>query len=294
MSCVGVSICYILTPTFFLGDSMTWIYIIFGVAVFIFCLWFMFHMPRLGVFNLCTGGIKCGKSLFSIWLVRRKYRRAMLLWFWKCIKAKILRRELPERPLIYSNIKLRMPYVQITTDDLLRRKRFRYGSIVFIDEASLFSDSQLIQDSRRNVQLMLFNKLIGHELHGGSGCIIYNTQSLQDLHYSIRRCVSNFIYCDHSINLPFFRIIVYYDRTYSEDLGMNNSLNSINEGKQGDMHIKILPKKYYKYYDSCCYSSFTDDLPIEEEIVNLGKHDSLKMEEIVSFRPEIRNGGKDL
>ena len=159
---------------------MVWLYILIAVVTFIFCIWTIFHMPRLGCFNLVTGGVKCGKSMFSVWLVRKKYKRAMLRWFWNCIKAKITRKPLPERPLVYSNIPLRIPYVPFSTMNALRKKRFRYGSVLFIDEASLFSDSQLIKDEDRNLQLMLFNKLIGHELHGGSGTIIYNTQCIQD------------------------------------------------------------------------------------------------------------------
>ena len=250
-------------------------------------------MPRLGCFNLVTGGVKCGKSLFSIWLVRKKYKRAMLRWFWNCFKAKIRGKELPERPLVYSNIPLRIPYVPFTTLNALRKYRFRYGSVLFIDEASLFSDSQLIKDEGRNLQLMLFNKLIGHELHGGSGTIIYNTQCIQDLHYSIRRCVSNFVYCEKCIKIiPFVVILFYRDLAYSEDMGMSMSLNPSNASAQSDLRMKILSKKNWKKYDSACYSTFTDDLPVNDNLVKLDKHDSLKAGKIVSFRREIENGGK--
>ena len=270
---------------------MVWLYILIAVVTFIFCIWTIFHMPRLGCFNLVTGGVKCGKSMFSVWLVRKKYKRAMLRWFWNCIKAKITRKPLPERPLVYSNIPLRIPYVPFTTMNALRKKRFRYGSVLFIDEASLFSDSQLIKDEDRNLQLMLFNKLIGHELHGGSGTIIYNTQCIQDLHYSIRRCLSNFIYCEKVIKIPFFVLLFYRDATYSEDMSAAMALTQ-SSAAQGVLRMKILRKKNWKYYDSTCYSIFTDDLPVNDNVIKLDKTDSLKAHKIISFRREIENGGR--
>ena len=229
--------------------------------------------------------------MFSVWLVRKKYKRAILRWLFGCLKAKICRKPLPEKPLIYSNIPLRLPYVPFKTLNALRKQRFRYGSIIFIDEASLFSDSQLIKDEERNLQLMLFNKLIGHELHGGSGTIVYNTQCIQDLHYSIRRCLSNFIYCERCIKIPFFVILFYRDATYSEDLSANMSLTSVSV-EQSILRFKILRKKTWKYYDSCCYSTFTDDLPVNDKLVKLDKSDSLKANKIISFRREIENGGR--
>ena len=79
-------------------------------------------------------------------------------------------------PLIYSNVPLAMPYVPLTDDLLLRKKRFVYGSVIYVQEASLVADSQLIRDMDVNERLMLFNKLIGHETKGG--VIIYDTQCI--------------------------------------------------------------------------------------------------------------------
>ena len=66
-------------------------------------------------------------------------------------------------------------YVPLTDDLLLRKKRFVYGSVIYVQEASLVADSQLIRDMDINERLMLFNKLIGHETKGG--VIIYDTHS---------------------------------------------------------------------------------------------------------------------
>ena len=94
-------------------------------------------------------------------------------------------------------------YVKITEDLLLRKVRPRFGSVIFIDEASLVADSQLIKDMELNETLLLFNKLIGHETKGG--CVIYDTQCISDVHFSIKRSLSEYFYIHHLTKwTPFF------------------------------------------------------------------------------------------
>ena len=66
---------------------------------------------------------------------------------------------LQPEPLLYSNIPLSCPYVPLTKELLLRKKRFVYGSTVLISEASLVADSQLIKDKVINERLLKFFKL---------------------------------------------------------------------------------------------------------------------------------------
>lgn len=239
-----------------------------------------FKLCKIGSLSLVTGGVKCGKSTLSTYMAISTYKQVKIKVKIKNFFRKLFKKELIEEPLLYSNIPLACDYVQVTEDLLLRNKRFRYGSVILIQEASLLADSQLIRDMTINERLLLFNKLIGHETKGG--CIIYDTQSISDCHYSIKRCLSNYFYIHHLVKwVPFFLIAYVQEFRYSDD----NSTISISEKDTEDTLKKvIIPKSTWKYFDCYNYSTFTDNLPIEEKVVNNDKKSNLKSRTIVSFR----------
>lgn len=134
-----------------------------------------------------------------------------------------------------------MPYVPLTDDLLLRKKRFVYGSVVYCQEASLVADSQLIRDMDINQLLLLFNKLFGHETKGG--ILIYDTQTISDLHYSIKRSLSEYFYIHRLVKwIPFFLIAYVQENRYSEDGSIITTIN----GDVEDSGLKkvIIPKKH--------------------------------------------------
>lgn len=239
-----------------------------------------FKLCKLGSLSLVTGGVKCGKSTLSTYMAISTYKAVKRKVKIKNFFRKLFKKELIEEPLLYSNVPLACPYVQVTEDLLLRKKRFRYGSVILIQEASLLADSQLIRDMDINSRLLMFNKLIGHETVGG--CIIYDTQSISDCHYSIKRCLSNYFYIHHLVKwVPFFLIAYVQEFRYSDD----NSTISISEKDTEDTLKKvIIPKSTWKYFDCYNYSTFTDSLPVEEKVVNNDKKSNLKSRTIVSFR----------
>lgn len=260
------------------------IYILIGVGLFLIAFWILktFKFPKLGCLTLISGGVKTGKSTFSVALAIRQYKKRVFRVKFKNAFRKMFKKPLIELPLLYSNVPLAMPYVSLTDDLLLRKKRFVYGSVVYCQEASLVADSQLIRDMDINQLLLLFNKLFGHETKGG--ILIYDTQTISDLHYSIKRSLSEYFYIHRLVKwIPFFLIAYVQENRYSEDGSILTTIN----GDVEDSGLKkvIIPKKTWKYFDCYCYSVLTDKLPVEnKQIKNNIRTADLKARKILTFR----------
>ena len=258
------------------------LFLLLVVLVVIYFVWVRkFKVPKTGSLVLITGGVKCGKSTLSLHIVEKNYkrnsRRVKFLNFFR----KIFKKDLYEEPLIYSNVPLTLPYVKITYDLLLRKTRFAKGSIVYIQEASLVADSQLVKNMELNNEMLIFYKLIGHEL-GAGGTMVVDTQVISDLHYSIKRSCSQYFYVHHSHPLFILPWVVIYLREmmYSED----SSSNVINSDLEDDLKKVLVPKKVWKLFDAYAYSSLTDDLKVE---ATLTEADTLKVDasDFITFNP---------
>lgn len=264
------------------------IFILIAVALF-FVNKFLskFKVAKVGALALVTGGVKTGKSTLSVAMVRSEYKARCKKVKFKNFFNKLFNRPLIEMPLIYSNVPLAMPYVPLTDDLLLRKKRFVYGSVIYVQEASLVADSQLIRDMDINERLMLFNKLIGHETKGG--VIIYDTQCISDVHYSIKRCISNYFYIHHLVKwIPFILVAYVQECRYSDD---GSTITVSNEDTENTLKKVILRKSNWKYFDCYCYSVLTDNLPVEnKQIYNDVRTKDLKADKILSFRKLRKDG----
>ena len=271
------------------------IYLVYIILIFII-LFFVnkflkkFKVQKIGALALVTGGVKCGKSTYAVYLAYREFKSRVRFVKISNFFRKLFKKPLKDLPLLYSNIPLSIPYVELTDELLLRKKRFVYGSVIYVCEASLVADSQLLRDKDINEQLQLFNKLIGHETKGG--CIIYDTQSIGDLHYSIKRCLSEFVYIHHLVKwLPFFLIAYVREDRYSDD----GSIFSVStEDTEMTLRKVIIPKSTWKKFDCYCYSSLTDNLPLENKVIS--NCTNLKATKIVSFRTNFKElkGGKNI
>lgn len=247
-----------------------------------------FKVPKIGSLCLVTGGVKTGKSTLSVAIACSEHKSRVRKTKFSNFFRKLLKKPLKELPLLYSNVPLACPYVQITEDLLMRRERFVYGSVIYIQEASLVADSQLIKDKDINEQLLLFNKLIGHETKGG--VLIYDTQCVADNHYSIKRCLSEYFYIHHLTKwLPFVLIAHVQETRYSDD---GTIITTENEDIENKLKKVIISKKTWKYFDCYSYSCLTDNLPVKSDIVknNLQTKD-LKARKIISFRPNFQKVG---
>lgn len=260
--------------------------ILFGVALFFLNkVLSKFKTPKVGAVSLITGGVKTGKTTFAVNLAIKNYKRNLRSVKVRNFFAKIFRKELEPLPLLYSNIPLAVPYVPVTRELLQRRVRPVYRSVLLLSEASLVADSQLFKDQSLNEVLMLFVKLFGHESHGG--CLVLDTQSVCDLHYSFKRCLSEYFYIHHLGKYLFFNVVYVRECRYSED----GSVISIDTGDSEENLKKVLiSRKVWKYFDAYCYSALTDDLPVAKDV---RRAKTLKIKNIVSFRQWIEKGLND-
>lgn len=249
-----------------------------------------FKFPKVGAIAMFTGGVKTGKSAVSLGCAISNYKRVHRWWLFECILNKIfngfrkVKRENPEEPLFYSSIPLKgIKYCPVTHAHLMREVRFNYKSVVFLDEASLIADSQLIKNNEINVQLLLFFKLFGHSTRGGK-CIV-NSHQISDLHYALKRVISQYFEIHHlSKYIPFVTVAFVREERYADD---GSAINAYIEDVEDSQKRVLMWSSVFKRYDCYCFSAFTDNLPTYNNELYNGKGDSLKASEIISFRPEI-------
>ena len=254
---------------------MEWIILFALLALAIWALWKL-KIPKCGNLILVTGGVKTGKSALSVRLVEKiwkKNRRKAQIYnaiirHFKKDKSK------REMPLVYSNVPLKIPYVALTEDLIYRRKRFRYGSVIYACEASLIAGAMDFKSDDLNENLTLLMKLVGHETRGGS-CVL-DTQAVLDLHYGMKRNLSTYFYIHHKISVPFFLILKVRELVF-----MEGSSNDFNEDVEETLKTVIVPKTVFKKYDCYCYSALTDHLPVEDTIA---KPKDLKARDILTFK----------
>lgn len=271
------------TPIFFNSVIVFMeILLLIGVVILFFYLHHEFKIPKFGCMTLVTGGVKTGKSTLSVYMAIKRYKRNKRQIRFLNILRKIIFKPALEEPLLYSNIPLGVPYVKLTKKLIERKARFRYGSVIYINEASLFADSQMIKDMDLNERLLMFNKLIGHELLGGY--IIYDTQAIVDVHYSIKRCLSNYFYIHHLTKwIPGFLIAHVRECVYSEDGSVTNVHD---KDVEEDLKRVLIPKCVWKKFDAYCYSFATDSLPVYDKVQKPTK--DMKVKQLVSFNDERR------
>ncbi len=252
--------------------------IVVGISFLCVKLASKFKVPKIPCVALVTGGVKSGKSTLSVYLAIQTYNRVHRRWKIRSFFQTLLHKKVDEEPLLYSNIPLAVPYVPISLELLQRKVRPRYASVAYVNEASLVADQMLFKNDELNERLTLFNKLFGHETCGG--VLIYDTQCVHDVHYSVKRSLSSYIYVHHlEKRLPFFLVAQVREERYSDDTGV---VNSYNEDVENSLKKVLIPKRVWKKFDAYCFSCLTDGLPVSDNVIE----DSvdLKARNIVSFR----------
>lgn len=245
-----------------------------------------FKFPKVSALAVFTGAVKVGKSGTSLSCALAKYRSVHRSWRIRNFFRKMFRKPLVEEPLLYSNIPLAgVKYYDLTLDHILRKVRFNFGSVVFVDEASLLADCYLSKsDSDLSIELLKFFKLFGHETHGGY--CIFNSQALSDLHIALRKCTSQYFYIHSTTSLPLLPIswCKVREERYAED---GTAVNAYTEDVEESLKTVLFRKKTFKMYDSFSYSALTDKLPLKN-FLHFNKFGSnLKAETMTSFRREF-------
>ena len=254
---------------------MIWIILIITVIAICFIAW-QLKILKCGNVVLVTGGVKTGKTTMSVRLVYKLWKKNLnKVKFYNAFVRHFKKdKSKKELPLIYSNVPLSIPFVPLTENLIYRRTRFIYGSVIYFCEASLLAGSMDFKDDELNETLPLLVKLIAHETKGGY--LVFDTQSVLDLHYGIKRNVSSYFYIHHKTSIPFFRILKVRELVFVE-----NTSNDFNEDVEETLKTMIVPKRTWKLFDCYCYSALTDHLPIESETVTTK---DLKARRILTFK----------
>ena len=236
---------------------------------------------------MINGQVGGGKSLLSVKVACSSINKAHAIWWrrvhiWSII-FKNMKNE--EEPLLYSNIPVKSRfYVPLTNDIIRRQKRCHYKSVILIDESSLLATSLDYKDKDLSEDLQLFLKLVRHSLKGsyrnllGSyPNLIINTQSKNDNHYAFDRCINQVLYITKTKTIPFFKVIWVRDMLLIDSV-VNDMEDDIKESLSSRWFL--VPKKYFKKYDSFAYEFLTRD----KEVVNQTEdYINVKIKDIEKF-----------
>lgn len=260
------------------------LFIIIVVAFIIAYIFLFSYLKRMrfGNLTLVTGGVKTGKTQLAVCMVYKRYKRQLAKWRRQCRRAQRKYEPLPEKPLIYSNMpigKKGMVYSPLTLDLILGKTRFRYGSVVYYNEASLIAGSKDIKDEELNDHLLKFFKLCAHFTMGGY--VILDTQSPQDVHYTIKRSLSTYYDIQRRITLPIVSLIVLRENklvdgenTVAIDTQIDPQDKLVEGGKK--WYFRPLLNKWWKYYDQYAYSVLVEDLPVEASEIEVEEDKRIK------------------
>lgn len=226
---------------------------------------------RFGNLTLVTGGVKTGKTQLSVCLAIKQYRRQLAKWRKACRKARRKYEPLPEKPLLYSNMPIGREgdtYAPLTLDLITGVTRFRFGSVVYYNEASLIAGSKDIKDEELNDHLLKFFKLCAHFTKGGY--VLLDTQSPQDVHYTVKRSLSTYLDIERRLTLPFFSLIwvrenklVDGENTVAIDTQIDPQDSVLEGGKPH--YFRLIRNSWWRYYDQYAYSALVEGLPVGEE-----------------------------
>ena len=279
---------------------MVWVIVILLSILAIYLYWKFFKLPKMKNIIFVDGSLGSGKSFYSVAVAVRLFKKQIRLYRIKCFvigkivnkiinavnwvfKKNYAMKDLPEKPQLYSNMRLRnIEFTLLTKDLIFRKQRFAYKSVVLIDEASLMIDQMCFKDKELNERMSTFFKLFRHETKGGY--IVINSQTTSDLHYSLKYVISDYLYLHHRTKLPFVTVVKAQEMCYSADKDGASIVNARNEDIEETLKNVLVLNKYYRYYDSYCYSIFTDSLPIYKKVEKLGRKDNLKTDILVSFK----------
>lgn len=270
-----------------MNTGAVWIIVIVAVCIFLMVLYFKKCKTLLvDHVHLITGGVKSGKTTLAVAVALKKYKQVLRRYKLRMFFMPWLRKK-EEKPLLYSNIVLSVPYVPLTDELVNRQERFRYKSVILVSESSLVADSFDIKNHEFNENMKLFNKLIGHETKGGY--LIYETQALSDNHFSVKRVLSRFTIITKCVKwIPFLLFFKTADVMYNADdsVQLNNIFND--DADRAGRYICV-SKRVWKKFDCYTYSCFTDDLPVADNEIELPKGASLKTKYILKVRSDKRN-----
>lgn len=270
------------------GNSLFLLLAIIVGAIILIC-WLRKKFKKLVLPNvfLVDGAPKTGKSALSLTLAHRIYVKNVFKWYvgkplyWLRYHTLV---DYPLKPMFYTNIPVGFTHNLLSKKIIYHQAKVPPKSVIFIDEASLFADSQLIKDSELNLKLTLFCKMIGHTTKGGTLAI--NTQQVSDLHYSFKRVLGRYLYIYQTNKYPFVSISQVREMLYSDDTSV---VNDVNEDAELSMRRIFFFNGIYKRYDCFCYYPLVAKQPYEVDYGFQFDRKDLSAKGLISFNEKLIN-----
>lgn len=269
---------------------MAIVLIVLLIVLIIFSIIYLkwFKVPKMKNVIFIDGSLGTGKSALTVCLAIRMYKRQVRHHKWRLIFSHIpmfKRWKNDEMPLLYSNIKLRgIDYVPLTNDLIVRKNvRYAYKSVVILDEFSLIADQNMYGKKFEEVteRMSEFFKLFRHQTKGGY--MFINSQSTSDLNFTLKSVLSDYFYIHSKSSrfVPIIQVLRVQECRYSRD---NSSLQVNIYDVEDNLKVMVMLKKWFRFYDTYCHSIFTDMLPVQDNKVRYNKGDSLKTDNLVTYK----------
>ena len=267
------------------GKTGALLFVLLVLALVIFLLWFFIfkvkHLKPNDVY-MVDGGVKTGKSLITVMLSVKAYRRALIKYYLSVPIVKLInyiryrrmkrgkKSKLPkviEKPMLYSNMPLyHVKYNPLTLSIIRGEVRIPHGSVCLCDEATLIADSMssyvgnkelMKQVQVINEDLTLFLKTYGHMTHGGK--FFYNSQQVIDLHFAFKRNTSIYLWVARTRKFPLFCLSEVREVIHDES---NDVVNVVTRDVELDDRPLFVSKRWFKYYDRYYLDVLTKHLPV--------------------------------
>lgn len=224
---------------------------------------------------LFTGGLGSGKSLNSVKVAIKAYKRAIGHYRWTCLKIRLRNwffshKEpvlFPEKPVFKSNMPVRLKFrwwlpkgnpmreeycLRLTRNDLTFVDRIPVNSVVLLDELPQFIN-QFQWESAQGV----LNEFITFFRHYVNGLLVCNAQSLDEVECHIRRKLSAYYYCfDFQPILGiFYRCHILRCRVGDASVSLTNEyIDENSKWHYGLLLFKPYDSRYLRHrYDKVCH-----------------------------------------
>lgn len=242
---------------------------IIAVLVVLFIVWLKSYKLDLSrTITAYTGGVGAGKSVLAVRQAIKRYKAALREWKRKCFFARIMRKELPEKPLLFSNLpivyKKKFTSCELPYSVLLLQERVPERSVIVIDEVSSFLNQF---EYNKNTNVKLFDEFCRLCRHYFDGTVIITDQCSANIVLQIRRRL-NTIYnlAKHSHFLFFFNTV------RCREINISEEIVTIDEK---DTNVEQKPFFYFgnffKYYNSRAYAPRYSYLDFVKEIFHTQK-----------------------
>lgn len=214
-----------------------------------------------------TGGVGAGKTNGGVKGITKDYKAALKRWKKDCFRARFFRKELPEKPLLFSTVPIitkKYRSCELTPEIVLLQVKIPQGSCILADEVSTFLNQF---EFSKNENVRLFDEFCRFFRQYIRGRMIITDQCSQNVVLQIRRRL-NTIYnlCDHhywlGINMVKVREIHISDEI----------INVEQEDTNKTFERLVYFGNIFKLYDSFCFSDRYQLLPPVQPV----EHQSMK------------------